>query len=95
MKENKPSVKEIFTKTLKIIGGHKKVYALIIVFCLLAALFNSLAPYFLGFATDSLYNSVTNKTGFDYEYLTKILLLVFGCYTINAVCTYFKSYLSY
>lgn len=94
MKENKPSVKEIFTKTLKIIGGHKKVYALIIVFCLLAALFNSLAPYFLGFATDSLYNSVTNKTGFDYAYLTKILLLVFGCYTINAVCTYFKSYLS-
>ena len=66
MKDNKPSVKEIFTKTLKIIGGHKKVYALIIVFCLLAALFNSLAPYFLGFATDSLYNSVVNKTGFDY-----------------------------
>ncbi len=94
MKDNKPSVKEIFTKTLKIIGGHKKVYGLIIVFCLLAALFNSLAPYFLGFATDSLYNSVVNKTGFDYSYLTKILLLVLGCYTINAVCTYFKSYLS-
>ncbi len=95
MKDKKmPSFKEIITKTFKIIGGHKRAYALIIIFCLLAALFNSIAPYFLGFATDSLYNSVTNNTGIDYSYLTKILLIVLTCYVFNAICTYFKSYLS-
>ena len=51
MKENNaPSFKEIFTKTFRILKGYKHAYIIIIVFCLLAALFNSIAPYFLGYA---------------------------------------------
>ena len=89
-----PSFKEIFTKTFRILKGYKHAYIIIIVFCLLAALFNSIAPYFLGYATDSLYNSVTNKLPFDYQFLIKILTIVLLCYVFNALCTYFKSYLS-
>ena len=90
----KPTFKETVTKTLKIIGDYKKEYISIILFCLLAALFNSVAPYFLGFATDSLYNSVTKNVPFDMEYISKVLLVVLICYVFNAVCTYYKSYLS-
>lgn len=95
MKDNKtPSFSEIITKTFSILKGYKRAYLIIIVFCLLAAVFNSIAPYFLGYATDSLYNSVTNKLPFDYEFLIKILTIVLLCYLFNALSTYFKSYLS-
>ncbi len=89
-----PTFKETITKTFKIIKGHRKSYILIILFCILAAIFNSLAPYFLGFATDSLYNSISNSLPFDISYIVKILFIVGGCYLIDATCTYFKSFLA-
>lgn len=89
-----PSFKEVMSKTFKILKGYKKAYALIIIFCLLAAVFNAIAPYFLGFATDSLYNSVKDGLPINYDFLLKLLLVVVGCYILNAICTYFKSYLS-
>ena len=54
--KNMPSFKEILKKIFRIIKGHHKTYFLIVLFCVLAAAFNSLAPYFLGYATDSLYD---------------------------------------
>ena len=90
----KPSFNEIIKKTFRVIKNYKKMYILIIVFCLLAAIFSSIAPYFLGYATDSLYNSIKNNISFDYNYLFKILSIVLCCHMINATCTYFKSYLS-
>lgn len=93
-KQKKPSFKETITKILMIIKGHRKSYLLIILFCILAAIFNSLAPYFLGLATDSLYNSYSNSLPFNMNYISKILLIVLGCHIIDAVCTYFKSYLA-
>lgn len=91
---NKPSFKETITKTYKLIKEHKSSYILIILFCLLAALFNSIAPYFLGYATDSLYNSVKDKLPINSEYIIKVLIIVLVCYLVNAICTYFKSYLA-
>ena len=93
-KQKKPSFKETITKILMIIKGYRKSYLLIILFCILAAIFNSLAPYFLGLATDSLYNSYSNSLPFNMNYISKILLIVLGCHIIDAVCTYFKSYLA-
>ncbi|MGM9877571.1 MAG: ABC transporter ATP-binding protein [Bacilli bacterium] len=93
-KKNNTSFKETFSKIHRIIKGYKKSFILIILFCILAAGFNSLAPYFLGYATDSLYNSISNKISFDMPYITKILLVVLGCYIMDAICTYFKSYLA-
>ena len=91
---NKPSFKETITKTYKLIREHKSSYILIILFCLLAALFNSIAPYFLGYATDSLYNSVKDKLPINTDYIIKVLIIVLVCYLVNAICTYFKSYLA-
>ena len=94
-KQNKaPSFKEMFSKTFKIIKDYKNHYILIILFCLLAALFSALAPYFLGYATDSLYDSIKNGVGFNYSYIVKVLMIVLVCYVIDALCTYFKSYMS-
>ncbi len=90
----KPSFNEIISKTFKIIADYKSNYITVIIFCILSAIFGSLAPYFLGFATDSLYNSIKNNIGFDYNYLIKILLIVLACHLFNALCTYLKSYLS-
>ena len=73
MKET-PSFKEIVVKTFKILKGYKRAYMIIIVFCILAAVFNSIAPYFLGYATDSLYNSFTKHLPFDHEFLIRILM---------------------
>ncbi len=87
-----------FNKTIrrmyKIIKEYKKQYFLIILFCLLAALFNSIAPYFLGLVTDTLFEGVKNKIGIDEIYILKILLIILICYLINSVCTYFKSFLA-
>ena len=78
MKKDKTmSFKEVLAKTYKIVSLYKNDYIIIIMFCLLAALFSSIAPYFLGFATDSLYNSITNGLSFDYTYIVKVLLIVF------------------
>ena len=90
----KPSVNELASKIQLVTKGYGKSYTLIIVFCILAAIFNSVAPYFLGLATDSLYDSFSNKIPFDMNYIVKILAVVLACYIINALCTYFKSYLS-
>ena len=94
-KNNKaPTFSEMVSKTFKIIKDYKNHYILIILFCLLAALFSALAPYFLGYATDSLYDSIKNGTAFNYIYIVKVLMIVLSCYIIDAVCTYFKSYMS-
>jgi len=90
----KPTFKETISKTLKLISGYRSSFILIILFCLLAALFNSIAPYFLGYATDSLYNSVKNNLPINSVYVVKVLIIVISCYLINAICTYFKSYLA-
>lgn len=93
-KSNKISPKSILKKSYRLLKGHKKTYALIILFCILAAIFNSLSPYILGYATDSLFNSITNSLPFNMRYIIKILLLVLFCYVMDAVCTYFKSFLA-
>ena len=90
----KKSFTDTIKKTLRLLNDYKKSYVLIIVFCLFAALFNSIAPYFLGFATDSLYNSVKTKLPVDIMYVLKILLIVLICYLVNALCTYLKSVLA-
>jgi ABC-type multidrug transport system fused ATPase/permease subunit len=96
MKKNntKPSIRETLSKSFKLISGYKSEYTLIILFCLLAALFSVLSPYFLGFATDSLYFSIKNEVEINYPYLIQILTIVLGCYIFDALCTYFKSYMS-
>ena len=69
-KEKKaPSFKEMIVKTISITKGYRNTYILIIMFCLLAAIFSSLAPYFLGYATDSLYKSLKLNTGFNVTFL--------------------------
>ena len=93
-KNKEPSFKEMIIKTLSIIKDYRNSYILIILFCLLAAIFSSLAPYFLGYATDSLYESLKLNIDFNVVYIVKILLIVLSCYIIDAVCTYMKSYLS-
>lgn len=92
--KDKPSFNSIIYKTFKVIKDYKSSYIIIIIFCILSAIFVSLAPYFLGYATDSLYYSIKNGINFDYNYLTKILLIVFICHLLNSLCTYLKSYLS-
>ena len=73
---NKTSFKELISKVQLVIKGYGKSYLAIIIFCILAAIFNSIAPYFLGLATDSLYESFTNEIAFDMPYITKILIIV-------------------
>ncbi len=92
--EKNMTIKEIIIKTCRIIKSYKNEYILIILFCLLAALFSSISPYFLGFATDSLYNSVTNSLPFNTVYIVKVLLIVLFCHIFDALSTYYKSYLS-
>lgn len=94
MKNKRPSFKETIIKTYKIINGHRKEYLLIILFCILAAAFSSIAPYFLGYATDSLYNSFSNDISVDMYHIMILLLIVLVCYILNAICTYFKSFLA-
>ena len=90
----KPSLKEIMIKTIKLIKGHRRTYVIIIICCILSALFNSLAPYYLGLATDSLYSSISKSTTFDIPYIKMILSVVLGCYIVTAISSYFKSYLA-
>ena len=83
MKKRKaPTFSEMVSKTFKIIKDYKKHYILIILFCLLAALFSALAPYFLGYATDSLYDSIKSGSAFNYAYIVKVLMIVLSCYII-------------
>ena len=86
--------KEIIKKTYKIIKDYKKEYVLIILFCILAAVFNLIAPYYLGLVTDSLYNSVKNMIPINVEYIITLLIIIMIFYLLNAICTYYKSLLA-
>ena len=44
----KTSFKELTDKVQLVIKGYGKSYLIIVIFCILAAIFNSIAPYFLG-----------------------------------------------
>ena len=90
----KPTFKETISKIKLVTKGYGRQYTIIVIFCILAAIFNSIAPYFLGLATDSLYNSLKESIPFDIAYISKILSIVLACYVVNAICTYFKSYAS-
>jgi len=94
MKKDNDSFKNIIVKTLKILSKYKSEYILIILFCIISAIFSSLSPYFLGFATDSLYDSVNNGIAFNHSYILKVLIIVLMCHIFDALSTYLKSYLS-
>ena len=81
-------------KSFRILSEYKKSYISILIFCILAAIFNSIAPYFLGLATDSLYKSAKLSIPVDIMYVLKVLAIVLICYLINAFCTYLKSVLA-
>ena len=90
----KTSFKNIMSKVYQIISPYKNSYILIILFCILSAIFSSLAPYFLGYATDSLYQSFTSSMPYQYKYIIKVLIIVAFCYIMDALSTYIKNYLS-
>lgn len=90
----KTSFKNIMSKVYQIISPYKNSYILIILFCILSAIFSSLAPYFLGYATDSLYDSFTSSMPYQYKYIIKVLIIVAFCYIMDALSTYIKNYLS-
>ena len=90
----KTSLKNIMSKVYQIISPYKNSYILIVLFCILSAIFSSLAPYFLGYATDSLYDSFTSSMPYQYKYIIKVLIIVAFCYIMDALSTYIKNYLS-
>ena len=90
----KTSFKNIMSKVYQIISPYKNSYILIVLFCILSAIFSSLAPYFLGYATDSLYDSFTSSMPYQYKYIIKVLIIVAFCYIMDALSTYIKNYLS-
>lgn len=62
----------------------------IVLFVLLATLFNTLAPKILGQATTAIYDGLVNKTGIDFALLFRILLMLGGCYVLWSVFNYFQ-----
>ncbi len=90
----KPTFKETISKTFNLVKRYKNEYIIIIMFCVLAAIFSSISPFFLGYATDSLYDSITNSIGINYAYIVKVLIIVLICYLVNAFSSYFQSYIS-
>lgn len=61
-----------------------------VLFVLLATLFNTLAPKILGQATTAIYDGLVNKTGIDFALLFRILLMLGGCYVFWSVFNYFQ-----
>ena len=83
-----------FKGTLLRLLGYLKPYwfasVCMIVFVLLATLFNTLAPKILGNATTLIYDGVIHKTGIDFGGLFRILLMLGGAYLLWGLFTYFQ-----
>ena len=83
-----------FKGTLRRLLGYLKPFwfacAVMILFVLLATLFNTLAPRILGRATTVIYDGLVNKTGIDFTLLLRILVILGGAYLLWSVFSYFQ-----
>ena len=83
-----------FKGTLVRLLGYLKPYwfasCCMILFVLLATLFNTLAPKILGDATTTIYNGIVNQTGINFTKLFYILLMLGGAYLLWGIFSYFQ-----
>lgn len=83
-----------FKGTLKRLLGYLKPYRIaasaMILFVLLATMFNTLAPKILGDATTTVYEGITSGTGIDFGRVFKILLSLGGAYLLWGIFTYLQ-----
>ena len=94
MIKKRTSFKKTLYKILSIMKDYKKDYMIIIFFCLTSAIFSSLSPLFLGYVTNSLYDSVINDLSINYSLIFKLLVIILICYLIDAVSSYARDYMS-
>ena len=84
-KEFKKTIKRLITY----FKPYRIIFVMIFIFAILSVLFSSLAPVVLGMITDSLFKSYTAKTGVDFNYVWKMLLLLSTLYILSSVFRYF------
>ena len=83
-----------FKGTLRRLIGYLKPYRIAVIFILLfvvlATLFNTLAPRILGSATTLIYEGLKEGTGINFKGLLNILFMLGGAYLLWALFTYLQ-----
>ncbi len=86
-----------FKKTLWRLLSYLKPRKYQLIFVAIAAifstLFNVITPKLLGDATSSIFASVTTKTGVDFPFLSKLLMMLLGLYVISSLFAYLQQYI--
>lgn len=84
------ALKRIF----KYSSGFKKGFIIVLILSILAAIFSVLTPYLLGLITTSLFDSITNKTSINYNFIFKTMIILSILYILYALFNYLKSVIS-
>ncbi|MBS4178489.1 ABC transporter ATP-binding protein [Lederbergia citrea] len=86
-----------FKKTLWRLLGYLKPRKYQLIFVAIAAifstLFNVITPKLLGNATTSIFSSVTSGSNIDFQFLSKLLMMLIGLYVISSLFAYIQQYI--
>ena len=87
------NAKKAFKRLINYSKKNKYKFILVIIFAFISTLFTVVAPIYLGKVTTSLYNSVVQKIGIDFKYITSILIFLLIVYILSSIFTYLQSFI--
>ncbi|MCM3160958.1 ABC transporter ATP-binding protein/permease [Metabacillus litoralis] len=86
-----------FKKTFKRLVGYLKPWKnrmiLVAITAIFSTLFNVISPKLLGDATSSIFDSFTSGSAVDFDFISRILLLLIGLYLLSSIFSYAQQYI--
>lgn len=86
-----------FKKTFKRLVGYLKPWKnrmiLVAIAAIFSTLFNVISPKLLGDATSSIFDSFTSGSAVDFDFISRILLLLIGLYLLSSIFSYAQQYI--
>lgn len=86
-----------FKKTFKRLVGYLKPWKnrmiLVAIAAIFSTLFNVISPKLLGDATSSIFDSFTSGSSVDFNFISRILLLLIGLYLLSSIFSYAQQYI--
>lgn len=91
--EKPKDFKKAFKRLLSYLKPWKNKMILVTLAAILSTLFNVVSPKLLGDATSSIFESFTSGSSIDFDFISRILLLLIGLYILSSLFSYIQQYI--
>lgn len=91
--EKPKDFKKAFTRLLSYLKPWKNRMILVTLAAILSTVFNVISPKLLGDATSSIFESFTSGSSIEFDFISRILLLLIGLYILSSLFSYIQQYI--